>query len=496
MSTSAEDNDYKQLYESAINKVEQLQHELNQLKKMIFGVRQERFIPADKNQLALDIPTEQSAAVCNVLDAKKVTYVKVVKQDATQARDSRHTIPSHLRREDVIIDPDHIPAGSKHIGTTETEVLEYKPAEIYVVRYIRNKYLLPSADETSSKIIVGPLPTLPVAKSMMGPGLLAQLVVEKICDHLPVHRQQQRLERDGIKLPYSTLSDGFAKTAALITPIYRALVTEVLNADYLQADETSVPVLDKDKKGSTHRGYYWLYQDNINKLLVFDYQPGRGREGPAEMLKDFYGTLQTDAYSAYNSIVDTNNITLIHCLAHARRYFSDAIYSDRERAEYVLEQLQLVYQIERDSRALNHDNEKRAASRQKHSLPILKKLGSWMEDQYKQVLPQSPIGKALAYSIKRWDKLCAFVYDGKLHPDNNAAERSIRATVIGRKNYLFAGSHESAKRIAMLYSLIGTCKLHNINPSLWLKDVLMVINDHPINRIKELLPHIWITKQK
>jgi transposase len=238
MSTSAGTNDYKQLYESAINKIEQLQHELNQLKKMIFGVRQERFIPTDKNQLALDIPTEQSAAVCNVLDAKKVTYVKVVKQDATQVRDSRHIIPPHLRREDVIIDPDHIPAGSKHIGTAETEVLEYKPAEIYVVRYIRNKYLIPSADETSSKIIIGTLPTLPVAKSMMGPGLLAQLVVEKICDHLPVHRQQQRLERDGIKLPYSTLSDGFAKTAELITPVYKALVSETLNADYLQADES------------------------------------------------------------------------------------------------------------------------------------------------------------------------------------------------------------------------------------------------------------------
>jgi|GEM_PF-1558970 len=175
MSTSTEDNDYKQLYESAINKVEQLQHELTQLKKMIFGVLQERFAPADKNQPVLDIPTEQSAAVCNVLDTKKVTYVKVVKQDATQARDSRHTIPPHLRREDLIIEPDHIPEGNKHIGTTETEVLEYKPAEIYVVRYIRNKYFIPSADETSSKIIIGTLPTLPVAKSMMRPGLLTTM---------------------------------------------------------------------------------------------------------------------------------------------------------------------------------------------------------------------------------------------------------------------------------------------------------------------------------
>lgn len=234
MSTSAGNNDYKQLYESAINKVEQLQHELNQLKKMICGARQERFIPTDKNQLSLDIPAEQSATVCNVLDARKITYVKVVKQDATQVRDSRHTIPTHLRRENVIIEPDHIPEGSKHIGAAETEVLEYKPAEIYVVRYIRNKYLIPSSDETSSKIIIGP--TFPVEKSMLGPGLLAQLVVEKICDHLPVHRQQQRLKRDGVKLPYSTLSDGFAKTAELITPIYKALVTETLNAEYLQAD--------------------------------------------------------------------------------------------------------------------------------------------------------------------------------------------------------------------------------------------------------------------
>lgn len=502
MSTSAENKDYKQLYESAIrvnneltSKIEQLQHELNQLKKMIFGVRQERFIPADKNQLTLDITPEQSA-VCNVLDARKVTYVKVLKEQANQGRDVRHTIPAHLRREDVILEPGNIPEGSKHIGAAETEVLEYKPAEIYVVRYIRNKYLTPSPDETSSKIIIAPLPTLPVAKSMMGPGLLAQLVVDKICDHLPLHRLQQRLERDGVKLPYSTLSDGFAKVAQLLTPLYDALVTETLNADYLQADETCVPVLDKDKKGATHKGYYWLFQDSVNKLVVFDYRPGRGREGPSEMLKSFYGTLQTDGYAGYNNIVDANNITLIHCLAHARRYFAEAAYADRARSEHVLEQIQLVYQVERESRALNHNNDQRATLRQQKSLPVLQQLGRWMEDQYKQVLPQSPIGKALAYSIKRWDKLCAFVYDGKLHPDNNAAERSIRATVIGRKNYLYAGSHESAKRIAMLYSLIGTCKLHDVNPSLWLKHVLTVINDHPINRIKELLPHIWITKQK
>jgi transposase len=495
MIISGTDKDYKQLYESAITKVDQLQHELNLLKKMIFGIRQERFVPADKNQLTLDIPAE-SFASCNILDAKKITYVKVTKENANQNRDVRHNIPAHLRREDVVIEPDHIPEGSKHIGAAETEVLEYKPAEIYVVRYIRNKYLIPSADDTTSKIIIGPLPTLPVAKSMMGPGLLAQLVVDKICYHLPIHRLQQRFERDGVKLPYSTLSDGFAKVAELITPVYNALVTETLNADYLQADETTVPVLDKDKKGATHKGYYWLVQDSINKLVVFDYRPGRGREGPSEMLKNFYGTLQTDGYAGYNSIVDANNITLIHCLAHARRYFAEAAYSDKARSEYVLEQIQHIYQVERESCALKYNNDQRAILRQEKSLPILKELGKWMEEQYIQVLPQSPIGKALAYSIKRWDKLCAFVYDGKLHLDNNAVERSIRATVIGRKNYLFAGSHEAAKRIAILYSLIGTCKLHNINPNQWLKDVLTVINDHPINRIKELLPHIWITKQK
>lgn len=214
------------------------------------------------------------------------------------------------------------------------------------------------------------------------------------------------------------------------------------------------------------------------------------------MLKNFYGTLQTDGYAGYNSIVDANNITLIHCLAHARRYFAEAAYSDRARSEYVLEQIQFIYQVERESCVLKYNNDQRAILRQEKSLPILRELGKWMEEQYIQVFPQSPIGRSLAYSIKIWDKLCAFVYDDKLHLDNNAAERSIRATVIGRKNYLFAGSHEAAKRIAMLYSLIGTCKLHNINPNHWLKDVLTVINDHPINRIKELLPHIWITKQK
>ena len=221
----------------------------------------------------------------------------VIKEDSAIPHPGKHKIPDHLRREEIILEPDYIPEGSKKIGQAETEVLEYKPAELYFLKFIRPKYLLLEVDDTKSDIIIGGLPSLPIPKSMAGAGLLAQLVIEKFVDHIPLHRQMQRFERNGFKLPYSTLSDWMTTAAKIIAPLYEALVKETLSCKYLQADETVIPVLDKDKKGSTHRGYYWLYQDNINKLIIFDYQEGRSKEGPSFILKNFTGTLQTDGYA-------------------------------------------------------------------------------------------------------------------------------------------------------------------------------------------------------
>jgi hypothetical protein len=309
---------------------------------------------------------------------------------------------------------------------------------------------------------------------------------------LPLYRQMERFKREGINIPYSTITDWVSNSCKLILPLYDALKLRILQSDYLHADESPIKVLDKDKKGETHRGYFWVYHNSIDGLVLFEYQPGRGREGPQQMLKDFKGHLQTDGYAVYDFFKEKEDITLMHCMAHARRMFYEALKNDSPRAEYALKQFGLLYATERKAKEQLLAPEALLELRQQESLPVLTKLGQWMKEEYTKVLPKSPIGKALGYSIERWKELMIYTTDGKLKIDNNPVENSIRPVAIGRKNFLFAGSHEAAQRSAMLYSLLGTCKLHNINPFVWLKDVLQRIPVHPINQINDLLPHNWM----
>jgi hypothetical protein len=267
---------------------------------------------------------------------------------------------------------------------------------------------------------------MPLPKCIAGPGLLAQMIIDKYVDHLPLHRQMQRFDRAGVKLPYSTLTDWVGAAANLITPLYDALVSQVFSSNYIQCDESPMPVLDKDKKGKTHRGYFWAYQDSSNILVIFDYQEGRNKEGPTKMLASYKGTIQTDGYQIYDAIAESKGITLIHCMAHARRYFVNAPDHDRIRSEHALLQIQQRYKIEHDWIPQLHNADVRRKHRLESAVPILMKLGKWMVEQFGQVLQKSPIGHALAYSIKRWDKLSAYALTGHLLPDNNFLENSIR----------------------------------------------------------------------
>ena len=228
-----------------------------------------------------------------------------------------------------------------------------------------------------------------------------------------------------------------------------------------------------------------------HEQILFDYRQGRRREGPMEILKDFKGHLQTDGYAVYDLFKDNKDITVLHCMAHARRMFFEAQDNDLPRATYAMEEIQKLYAIERRAKEENLHPEQILTLRQTQSSPLLQSLGQWMKEQYVQTLPKSSIGKALGYSIERWKELTMYTSDGKLNIDNNPVENSIRPVAIGRKNYLFAGSHEAAQRSAMLYSLMGTCKLHGINPVVYLKNVLQCINNRPINKITDLLPQNW-----
>jgi transposase len=480
--------DYKELYEQSQLRIIALEQQLQQLQKMIFGSRHERFVPEEQNhaQLSLNIASEP-VATASVMGTQKISYIRhtVSVEPKPLQHPGRMKLPENLRREEIIIEPAAETMGCKKMGEEITEVLEYQPGELYVKQYKRVKYARPG----NAGILIGELPSRPLPKTMAGEGLLAQIVIDKYVDHLPLYRQMQRFERAGVRLPYSTLTEWVSATCELITPLFNALKAEVLQSGYLHADETPIKVIDKDKKGETHRGYYWVYQNSIDKIVFFDYQEGRGREGPMEILANFKGYLQTDGYAAYNIFDKKPGITLLHCMAHARRMFNEALDNDYERASYALEEIQKLYTIERISKENNLNFEEMKAIRCLKSAPVLKGLFRWMQQQYIHVLPKSAIGKALAYSLERWDHLSLYITDGKLNIDNNPVENSIRPVALGRKNYLFAGSHEAAKRSGMLYSLLGTCKMHSIEPYGWLKEVLQKIADHPINKIQNLLPH-------
>jgi transposase len=483
----ASPTDYKSLYEQSQLRIIALEQQLQQLQKMIFGSRHERFVPAEihPSQLSMGLHAESTAS-CSVVSAKQVSYTRTkVSVEHPLQHPGRTKLPGSLRREEIIIEPLSDITGCKKMGEEITEVLEYQPGELYVKQYRRMKYAKPG----NSGVVIGDLPVRPLEKAMAGEGLLAQIVIDKYVDHLPLHRQMQRFERTGIKLPYSTLTDWVSATCRLIEPLFAALKKEVLQSPYLHADETPIKVMDKDKKGETHRGYYWVYQNSIDKIVFFDYQEGRGREGPMEILENFQGYLQTDGYNVYDAFDKKQNITLLHCMAHARRMFNEALDNDRSRAEHALGEIQKLYTIERIIKEQHLSVEEIKLVRQIKSVPILATLGAWMKQQYMQTLPKSAIGKAFGYSIERWEKLSLYTKNGMLNIDNNPVENSIRPVALGRKNYLFAGSHDAARRSGMLYSLLGTCKMHGIEPYGWLKDVLQKIPTHPINKVQELLPH-------
>lgn len=466
--------------EQLVDRVTQLEFELAQIKRMIFGSKSERFIPVvHPSQSSLfDIPSEEKPEV-----KEKISYERKKAEKITKDSFGRQILPAHLDRVEIIIEPAENTEGLKKIGEEITEELEYHPPVLKVNQYIRPKY----AKANAEGILIGSLPSRPIERGIPGPGLLAHILISKYVDHLPLHRQIGQFKRLGVDVPASTMSDWVGAASDLIAPLYDTLKKEVLSSSYIQADETPIKVLDEDKKGSTHRGFYWVYHSPEKKLVLFDYRPGRGREGPEDILKNYEGYLQTDAYSAYDSF-DTEKIKLLHCMAHARRMFEKALDNDQVRANHALFKIQSLYAIERYLRENKINVDEKLKLRQQDALPILTELHQWMKEEIIKVTPQSLIGKAIAYSLSRWDKLSLYASDGRLEIDNNLIENSIRPVAIGRKNYLFAGSHDAAQRAAVIYSLLGTCKKNNIEPFGWVKNTIAKIADHKANRLFELLP--------
>jgi transposase len=466
--------------------INQMQFQIDQMNRLLYGAKRERFISnTDENQLSLPFEVEQEESPEKELEV--VTYVREKKK--RKEHPGRLALPSHLPVEEIILEPEEDTSSMKCIGKEVTDQLELVPAKLFINRFIRPKYIaVTDESQEKHKGVIAELPVFPIEKGIAGPGLLAQIMVDKFVDHLPVYRQIERFKREDIKLSSSTINGWQESICNLLEPLYDTLKHRVLSQGYLQVDETPIAVLDKQKKGKTHRGYHWIYHSPLEKTVLFDYNTGRSREGPVKLLRDFKGYLQTDGYKVYDIFASRKDITHVNCMAHARRGFEHSLPYDKERAEYAMKMFQELYAIEQKARKDNLSPQDRHTLRLDEALPLMNELGKWIVEAYKTSEPKSPLGKATAYCIPRWDNLLAYLEDGSLEIDNNLAENATRGIALGRKNYLFAGSNRGAERAAMMYSFFGTCKKNNVNPYQWLRKVLAVIPTYKVNRLTDLLP--------
>lgn len=463
-----------------------LRFQLDQLRRAIFGHKSERFVPENPDQLRLDFGMGEEAPV--VPETETITYTRPKREKKASVPNVRLAIPAHLPRVIEIIEPENLPAGSKKIGEEKTEVLEITPARIYVRCIIRPKYALPQ----EKGISIAYLPSLPLPKSNAGASLIAWLIVNKYVNHLPFYRQVQILKRDGVDLAESTINNWFAKTADLLEPLYDRIWLHIRESDHIFADESTIKVLNTDKPSGSLKGYFWLFKTLDPGMVLFYYNKGsRGYHILHEVLPGFQGAVQCDGYGAYDDLDKIKGITTIGCWAHARRKFEQALENDPVPARYAMLKIQELYAIERKATEGNFTPDQIKELREKESYPILKEFETWLLATAQTVLPKSPIGKAIHYTYGIYRKLIRYTLDGRYRIDNNLAENSVRDLALGRKNYLFCGNHESARRTAVIYSLMASCKVNDVNPQEWLTDVLNRIQDQKNQKMDELLPHIW-----
>ena len=475
------------------HELQRVRHWLEQLLRHRYGQKRER---VDENQLfmfAVELASTGQDAPPESPESKPASGAP----RPTPRGHGRGRLPKSLERRRVVFDlaaeerlcPE-CQSELKHIGEEISERLEYVPASLHVIVEACQKY----ACTKSCTVVTAAKPPAPVEKGMAGPGLLAHVAVSKYGDHLPLHRQEAIFARQGVELSRKTMCDWMRQCAELLSPLYDLMKARALSSKVVQTDDTPVPVLDPELP-HTRTGRIWTYVgDAAHPYTVYDYTPNRSRDGPDEFLKDFRGYLQADAYSGYDGIYKdaARGVTEVACMAHARRKYFEAQSSDIMRSMVMLAYIHLLYDVEREAREGGMDPDQRHALRQARSLPILADIEAYLKRERPQVLPKSPIGQAIGYTLSNWDALVRYCQDGDLEIDNNGAERSLRGVAVGRRNWTFLGSDNGGRTAAVLTSLIATCKRHRIDPFAYLRDLFQRISAHPITQLADLLPDKWL----
>lgn len=476
----------------------QKQVEIDKLRRMLFGQKRERF-ETSPLQLPLDFGesfSEKDLMQLEELLRKKAEAVRQQEPKAPRGpHPGRSPLPKHLPVQQLVLQPQEDTTDMVLIGTEVSESLQYEPSRFYIQRIVRPKYAPKAApaSEESVRIAIAELPAAGFGKCMAGTGLIAQILIDKYCDHLPLYRQLQRFKREGIDIVPATMDHWVKLGMQRLELLYDYQKARVLSSSYLQVDETTIKVLDHlSKKGKTHQGYFWAYHDPLGQQAFFCYEPGRGGRYPTATLTGFKGYLQTDGYAGYQGLAQRENIVHLACWAHVRRKFEEALAYDEALAETALALIQQLYGVERQAREKSLDSRQTKQLRLKEALPSYNLMGKWISANLAKVLPKSPMGVALRYAFERWDELGHYMYDGKLLMDNNLVENQIRPIALGRKNYLFAGSHQGAQRAAVVYTFMAQCKKHNVNPHQWLKYVFENILDTKPSQYHLLLPQNFI----
>ena len=476
--------------------IEQLIAEIELLKRWRYGRSSEKLDESVSPQL----PFEERMAPSTPPSAPAPGPVRISPQDSTQpsltapvAPRRTRALPAHLPRRTLIhrapsCDCPACGARMRELGEDVSEQLGFVPGHFEVIRHVRPKLSCAQC----SRIVQMPAPARPIDRALPTAGLLAQVIVAKYADHLPLYRQAGIYRRAGVQLERATLASWVGQVADLLDPLVAALSRYVLAAEKLHADDTPIPVLDPGR-GRTQTGRIWTYVRDDRPAagpdppaVWYRYSPDRKGEHPRAHLQRFRGILQADGYAGFGALYQGEVIEAA-CWAHARRKYYDLYAQDRSPiAAEAMRRIGLLYAIERQIRG--KPPAVRRTVRQERSAPILEELRGWLEATLRTVSAKSPLAGAIQYTLVRWTALTRFRDDGRIDIDNNTAERSIRSIVLGRRNYLFAGSDRGGESAANLYSLIGTCRLNNIDPYGYFADILERIAEYPVNRIEELLP--------
>ena len=497
-------------YESLIQEKDQailkLKQQIQMLQRRIWGKSSEKHIAEDPLQRKIDfegldlLPEEKELANSAKEEIEQYKTVRVKVQE--KSHPVRKPLPESLPREETHIYPENINAENwTELEPEITEVLERDPARWYVRRIVRHKYVLKDKSQEQDverQIVTAPMPALPIAKSYAGATLLADIVIDKYVNHLPFYRQIQMFKQQGISIAPATINGWFGGVADLMRPAYYRLMDLVLRSGYVQSDETTLPIINNEKH-KTINGYIWMIRAVTEDLVFFHYDHGsRAQKVALQLFKDYQGVIQTDGYAVYDMYENKKGVLPIGCWAHARRKFEEALSEDKDRAEYALGQIRLLYDVERRADTEKLSDQDRAELRARLSYPIMVAFEKWITAEYPKVLRQGRIGKALLYTHNIYHKLTRYHLDGKLKMDNNLAENAIRPIALGRKNWLFCGNHDAAENAAIIYSMLGCCKAHGVNFRDWLVFFLENIHNYDDDYSKdlaELLPHNFKTQK-